>query len=90
MLKKKKRKVYGGYAINMLLKNIDEDLAVYSEVDDLGADVDFYSCDPLQDLIDICNELHDNEAKEIDGKEAGHDDTYSIFINQQKSFFNKQ
>jgi len=80
----KKRKIYGGYAINTLLKHKNKKDAVYSDVDEIGKDVDFYSNDPLQDWVDLCNILHDSGAKEVKGSEAEHGNTYGIWVNQVK------
>jgi hypothetical protein len=74
-----KRKVYGGYSMNELikLKNKNEILYKPSQV----PDIDFYSPTPQDDLIKLCNELADAGFPRVNGKEAKHNNTYSIFVN---------
>jgi len=77
----KKRKVYGGYALNMLLTSKDKKLALYDETDIKTADIDFYSSDPLVDLGALCNKIYAAGFKPVIGQEAQHKETYSIFVN---------
>lgn len=80
-IKKNKRKIYGGYAINKLVGDKNKKDMFYKDYQ--TPDVDFYSPTPLEDLINICNHLHSKGFKRVNGKEAGHKDTYSIFVNFQ-------
>ena len=78
---KYKRKIYGGYAVNFLLKDKNKKDAIY---DDLQIpDIDFYSPDPICDLKILCNILYKAGCRDIEGKEAYHKETYSIFVNRQ-------
>jgi hypothetical protein len=77
----KKRKIYGGYALNMLLSNKDKKLELYDEMDIKTADIDFYTPEPIKDMIELCIKLNDAGYKPIEGREADHKDTYSIFVN---------
>jgi hypothetical protein len=77
----KKRKVYGGYAMNELLKEVDENLRIY-EVGSVN-DVDFYSYDPINDIIDLSNILHKMNVGDVRAREAVHSDTYSIFVDDK-------
>ena len=54
-LKQKKRKIYGGYALNELLLLNNSSEIIYEE----GSvnDIDFYTTDPINDIIDICDIL---------------------------------
>lgn len=79
-VKHKKRKIYGGYALNLLVKQKDPQDAIYKS--NKIADIDFYSPDPIQDLIELCNILHEKGFKYVVGKEAQHKETYSITVNQ--------
>lgn len=79
-IKDKNRKVYGGYALNLLLKSKDPKDAIYNDIE--FADIDIYSPEPLRDLINISNILHDKGFKDPMGKEAQHKETYSIFVNK--------
>ena len=74
-----KRKVYGGYSMNALIKTKDKFASLYKDYQ--VPDVDFYSPTPLDDLIKICNELHEAGFPRVNGKEAKHKNTYSIFVN---------
>lgn len=80
-IKEKKRKIYGGFALDKLLTSKNKKLALYDELD--TPDVDFYSPEPLVDLVEICNRLHDAGLKDVMGQEAQHKETYSIFVNQK-------
>lgn len=80
-IKKHGRKIYGGYALNKLLIKKDPSLAIYDDELDTP-DVEFYSSKPLEDLVAICDILHEKGYKQIMGQEAQHKETYSIFVNQ--------
>ena len=47
--------VYGGYAQNALIKKRDSKGGFYKEID--LADIEFYSYEPLKDLINLCDLL---------------------------------
>jgi hypothetical protein len=71
--------VYGGYAQNELIKSRNKDDAFYSEAD--TPDIEFYSTEPLKDLINLCDLLHKKEFKYVEGVEGVHPETYKIFVN---------
>ena len=77
----KKRKIYGGFALDMLLTEKNKDYALYDETD--VPDIDFYSPEPLIDLVAMCNKIYDAGFKPVIGQEAQHKETYSIFVNHQ-------
>ncbi len=78
-VEKKKRKIYGGYAQNEVVKNKNPDDAFY-KFDDVP-DIDVYSPDPIVDLTELCNILFTNGYTDTIGKEAMHKETYKIFVN---------
>jgi hypothetical protein len=80
-IKKNKRKVYGGYALNKLVEAKNKADAIYQAYQ--TPDVDFYSPQPIEDLIDLCNALSDAGHKRVSGREGKHKDTYNIFVNFQ-------
>ena len=80
-IKQHKRKVYGGYALNKLLIAKNPSLAIYDELD--TPDIEFYSPEPLGDLVKICDKLTASGLKHVIGQEAQHKETYSIFVNYQ-------
>jgi hypothetical protein len=80
-IKEKQRKIYGGYALNLLLSVKDKKMALYDETDIKTADIDFYSPNALDDLVELCNKISDAGFKPVTGQEAQHKETYSIFVN---------
>lgn len=80
-VKEKKRKLYGGFALNQLIAHKSPKDKIYTELD--VPDIDIYTPYPLQDLVDICDLLHKHGFKSIQGKEAMHKETYSIFVNHK-------
>lgn len=79
-IKSKKRKIYGGEALDYLIRNKNPEDAIYKDVNKVN-DIDFYSPSPLDDLIELCNILHEQKFKDVIGQEAQHQETYSIFVN---------
>jgi hypothetical protein len=78
-IQRNKRKIYGGYGLNLLVKAKNPADAIYTPTQ--IADIDFYSPDPIGDLFKICNLLFERGFTYIMGKEAMHQETYSIFVN---------
>lgn len=78
-IKQNKRKIYGGFALNKLLIAKNPSFAIYDEFD--TPDIEFYSPDPLNDLVKICDKLTVEGFKNVVGQEAQHKETYSIFVN---------
>ncbi|AEQ60527.1 Poxvirus poly(A) polymerase catalytic subunit-like protein [Acanthamoeba polyphaga mimivirus] len=75
------RKVYGGTALNEALKQVNPKDAIYDNYS--FSDIEFYSPTPVQDLVDLCNILYRKGYKFVQGKDAQHEETYSIFVNFQ-------
>ena len=71
-----KRKVFGGMAVNEAIKKKAPKKAFYTK--DVFPDYDFYSPEPVKDMIKISNLLHDAGFKDVIAKEAFHDYTYKI------------
>lgn len=80
-IKVKKRKLYGGYAQNALVKAKQPSDAFYSEKD--IPDIDVYSPDPINDAIELCNIFFEKGYKYVEAKEAIHAGTYKVFVNFQ-------
>lgn len=78
-IRKKKRKVYGGTAINELIKEKNPRDAIYDEYK--FSDIEFYSPNPVGDLVELTNALYEAGYPFVQGKEAQHEETYSIFVN---------
>jgi len=79
-VRKQKRKVYGGIAINEFIRLKDSAEAFYDESLDVP-DIDFYSPDPVADMKAICLSLKDIGVNPVEGREAQHVDTFTIFAN---------
>jgi hypothetical protein len=77
----KKRKIYGGFALNKLIevKNPDTGDKFYDDANVKDWDIDFYSPDPIGDSREICNRLHAKGFHHITAREAQHDETYKVF-----------
>lgn len=80
-VKQHKRKIYGGHALNYLISDKNPDDAIYKDDDKKIGDVDFYSPEPVEDLMKLCNILFEKGFKNVMGKEAQHQETYSVFVN---------
>ena len=78
-IKTMKRKIYGGIALNMLVNDKDSKDAFYKPTK--IPDIDFYSPEPIIDLMKLCNILHKKGYKYVAGREAMHQETYSIYVN---------
>ena len=78
-IKQNNRKVYGGYALNLLLKNIKAK-ELYIGDDLYNHDIDMYSPDPITDLKVICNTLYKAGCQYIHCSEALHKETYTIKV----------
>ena len=81
-IKKQKKIVYGGMAIDTLLKNKNDkgiyDLTKETLVVSDIPDIEFYSFDPIKDCVQICNELYYLGISAIRGAEAIHEETYTV------------
>lgn len=80
-IRQKGRKVYGGTAMNENIKAVNPADAIYDEYK--FSDIEFYSPTPIHDLIELCNILYHKKFKYVIGREAQHEETYSIFVNFQ-------
>lgn len=78
---RRKRLVYGGVALNEHLK-MAQAPPIYLE--DEETDIEFYSFQAMQDVVDLCDMLDSLGFKNVEAKLAVHDDTYTIVVNYQK------
>ncbi len=79
-IEKNKRVVYGGYAYNELIIHKNEKDRIYSKDGLDQADIEFYSFEPIIDLINIGNELKELGYKNIQVKSAMHLETFTLFV----------
>lgn len=79
-VKDKKRKIYGGYAQNKLVEQKNPKDAFYkpNAIEDI--DIDFYSPDPISDVVALSDIFYKKGYKGIKGSEAAHKETYSIYV----------
>jgi len=78
-IRDKKKIIYGGYAQNSLILMKNENDAFYKETD--TPDIEFYSFEPLTDLIELCDYLKNKNFKYVQSQEGVHEGTYKIFVN---------
>ena len=74
-IKKNKKIIYGGFAIDLYIKNINPKDKIYNDHE--FKDVEFYSYDPLNDLKNLCDILYNKDFKEVIGRQAQHSETYT-------------
>ena len=75
----KKRKIYGGFALNKLIEQIEPKDKFYDDDNVDSWDIDFYSPDPISDAKEIANRLYGKGFRHIVAREAQHDETYKVF-----------
>ena len=86
-IKRKGRIAYGGFAQNLLVMNKNPEESFYKIIE--GAfynwpdisDIEFYSTSPIEDMIELTEELYSIGYNNIEGSEGIHSDTYKIFVN---------
>lgn len=78
-VKEKKRKIYGGFALNKLIEDVQPSDKFYSDDDIKSWDIDFYSPDPIGDAKAIANRLFAKGFRYVQAREAQHDETYKVF-----------
>lgn len=78
-IKKEKRIIYGGHALNELIKKKSPQDTFYK--DSNYVDVEFYSNKPIEDLVKLSNILYGKNFKFVRGQSAQHEDTYTLFVN---------
>jgi len=76
---RKKRIVYGGQAFQELIKKKDQKSGIYTDSD--RKDIEFYTPEPIEDVVELSNILHDKGFQWVQGAQAFHDETYKIFVN---------
>jgi hypothetical protein len=81
-IKSNKRIVYGGIALNEMLKDKSPKDVIYEEYS--KNDIEIYSPDPVGDIYKICNMLHEKKFQYVQASEAQHSGTFTIFANFEK------
>ena len=75
----KKRIIYGGKAYDELIKLKNESDKIYKEYS--RSDIEFYTPEPISDLVELCNILYEQKFTFVSGRQAEHDGTYKIYVN---------
>jgi hypothetical protein len=81
-IKKNNRIVYGGIALNEMLKDKSPKDVIYEEYS--INDIEIYSPDPVTDIFKICDMLHEKKFLYVQASEAQHPGTFTIFANFEK------
>ena len=79
-IKRKGRIVYGGFAINTLVK-VKTPADAFYDFEAESPDIEFYSSDAAVDVKDLCDLFHNAGYKYIRGTEAFHAETYKVAVN---------
>ena len=77
----KKRIIYGGYAYNEVIIKKNPSDRIYSKDMIELPDIEFYSPQPVHDLVELSNIINDKGYKDVNGRSAQHHETYSLFVN---------
>ena len=72
------RIVYGGTALDESVGAIEPADRFYNDYN--RSDIEFYSPEPIQDLIDLTNTLHRAGFQRVVGKEAQHMGSYNVIV----------
>lgn len=84
---KNKKITYGGFAQNILLMAKNPSESFYKEINGVFfnlpdvADIEFYSPNPLADIIELTEELYSKGFKNITASDGVNPETYKIFVN---------
>jgi hypothetical protein len=81
-IKSNERIVYGGIALNEMLKNKSPKDVIYEEYS--KNDIEIYSPDPVSDIFKICDMLKEKKFEYVQASEAQHSGTFTIFANFEK------
>jgi len=82
-IKEQKRIVYGGSAYHAIIQHFRSDKDSNNTIypDWSRFDIEFYSPDPIRDLVMICNRINNIGIKYVIGRQAHHDETFTVFAN---------
>ena len=72
----RKKIIYGGYGQNLLIKVKNKEDAFYKETD--TPDIEFYSEEPLKDIIELSNYLYKKEFKHIQATGGIHPKSWAL------------
>lgn len=72
--------VYGGTAIDEAIREASKGTdSIYKT--DYSADIEFYSSEPVKDVVDLSNILYKAGFEFVSSQEAQHEETYNLHVN---------
>ena len=77
-VRRRARKIYGGHALNAAILEIEPGSAIYAP--DECHDIEFYSPDPISDVVELCNHIFIDGHRFVQGREAAHHGTFTISV----------
>jgi hypothetical protein len=80
--RERRRKVYGGRALNDAIAEVSPTHAFYADppsAEDPPPDIEFYSPDPIKDVQELCDELG-KRYEYVQAREAMHHDTFTVSV----------
>lgn len=77
-IRENKKIVYGGDVINTLVMEKNKEDRIYKDND--RKDIEFYSPEPVKDLVKLCDILHKKGFSYVQGSSATHDETFKIYV----------
>lgn len=82
LVHERKRKVYGGVALDAYVRERSPANAFYNMSDRTRPppDIEFYSVDPVGDLTELCDRLHRRGHEYVQGREAAHANTFTLSV----------
>lgn len=83
-VRRKRRVVYGGTALNMHLNAYFPEEIIYNPDALDNPDLEFYSPRAMDDIVELCDALYEAGHRHVEAKLAMHDGTYSVHVNMQK------
>lgn len=81
-IKEKGRIIYGGMAINELIKIKNKKYAIYDDKKLNYPDFDIYTPEPIYDMIYLTNKLYKLGYKDVSAREAIHEGSYTISLDK--------
>ena len=81
-VRKRQRIIYGGHALNAMLLQTSPKDAIYGQATTVAQfpDIEFYSPNPVADIVELCNLIFIDGYRYVQGREAAHSGTYTISV----------
>lgn len=79
LIRARRRKIYGGHALNACLLEGGH-APIYGEGSDPAPDIEFYSPEPIKDMRELCDRLYAAGHNHVQGREAMHHGTFTVSV----------